>query len=236
MSAVKDPSIILSYTLRQNEDHQPSGAEGFPQRKHGHQEWIHTGTVPQDEIIPALRKDGVQDAANHASVASPRAHYEILFGYLPPQGTPKETEPYIPSVYFAGIVGFLTTSRGSIMLASADAATDPVIDPNYFATQHDWAILRNAARVAMSVMSTDALKEHIEGAIDVKGFELRPDSTDEQIDAHVKAHSSTFFHPGGTAAMGKVVDTECRVQGVRGLRVVDASILPLTVGAHYQGV
>lgn len=42
------------------------------------------------------------------------------------------------------------------------------------------------------------------------------------------------FHPAGTASMGTVVDSDCKVKGVDGLRVVDASILPLPIAAHYQ--
>jgi len=43
-----------------------------------------------------------------------------------------------------------------------------------------------------------------------------------------------FCHPGGTCTMGTVVDGDCRVKGVGGLRVMDASIIPLPLGAHYQ--
>jgi choline dehydrogenase-like flavoprotein len=45
---------------------------------------------------------------------------------------------------------------------------------------------------------------------------------------------STLYHAAGTAAMGKVVDTELRVYGVTGLRVVDASVLPVPLASHYQ--
>ena len=58
--------------------------------------------------------------------------------------------------------------------------------------------------------------------------------TDAEIDERARAVVATAYHPAGTAAMGDVVDTDCRVKGVQGLRVVDASILPVSIGAHLQ--
>lgn len=59
-------------------------------------------------------------------------------------------------------------------------------------------------------------------------------SSDEELDARIKRSAATWFHPAGTAAMGKVVDTELRVLGAERLRVVDTSVLPCPIGAHYQ--
>ena len=72
-------------------------------------------------------------------------------------------------------------------------------------------------------------------SVSARGFNIGLDSTDEELNARMKPFSGTWYHPGGTAAMGSVVDSECRVDGVQGLRVVDASILPKPLGAHYQG-
>ncbi len=65
---------------------------------------------------------------------------------------------------------------------------------------------------------------------------LTSESTDEEIDARVKRSAATWFHFAGSAAMGKVVDSDLRVFGVDGLRVCDASVLPCPIGAHYQVV
>ncbi|KAK1145127.1 hypothetical protein N8T08_004560 [Aspergillus melleus] len=65
---------------------------------------------------------------------------------------------------------------------------------------------------------------------------LRPDCTDEEIDENVRREGITFFYPGGSAAMGQVVDTQLRVQGVMGLRVADASVLPVPITGYYQAI
>ena len=62
---------------------------------------------------------------------------------------------------------------------------------------------------------------------------LTPDSSDEEIDARVRLAGNTFFHPMGTASMGKVVNTDLKVKGVdQGLRVVDASVVPTPIAGH----
>lgn len=59
-------------------------------------------------------------------------------------------------------------------------------------------------------------------------------SADADLDARLKGFSSTFYHLAGTAAMGSVTDSHCRIKGMKKLRVVDASILPISIGAHLQ--
>jgi len=60
--------------------------------------------------------------------------------------------------------------------------------------------------------------------------------TDAQLIACVRAKAETIYHPVGTCRMGidadAVVDTECRVKGVAGLRVVDASVMPTLIGGN----
>ena len=59
-------------------------------------------------------------------------------------------------------------------------------------------------------------------------------STDQELDARVRRCAGTFYHTAGTASMGEVVDAECKVKGVLGLRVVDASVMPTPVSAHFM--
>ena len=58
-------------------------------------------------------------------------------------------------------------------------------------------------------------------------FTVPESESEEDIRAHIAAYTGTLYHPAGTCAMGSVVDAELRVQGVEGVRVVDASVMPM---------
>ncbi|KAK7943181.1 uncharacterized protein PG986_012294 [Apiospora aurea] len=139
-------------------------------------------------------------------------------------------------VGFSGI-SLSPTSRGSVTLASADIRDSPVIDPNYLATAVDRYIYREGVRQEVAVAgSTQTVlgREILDGEAQPEGVDqpYTVDSTDEYIDARIWAAARSVHHPMGTAAMGKVVDTNLRVKGVCGLRIVDASVLPVVVPAH----
>jgi choline dehydrogenase len=117
-------------------------------------------------------------------------------------------------------------SRGRVTLASADAAAAPRILFNYMATERDRREMRNAIRLTREVMAQGPLDEF-------RGEELAPGpqvESDADLDAWVRQHGESAYHPCGTCRMGAddeaVVDAEGRVHGVDGLRVVDASIMP----------
>lgn len=90
-------------------------------------------------------------------------------------------------------------------------------------------------RLALRAFETPEGKEIVEGEIIPKGFAaLTSGSSDAELDARIKATAATWFHPAGSTAMGKVVDTELNVLGVEKLRVCDTSVFPCPIGAHYQ--
>jgi len=128
------------------------------------------------------------------------------------------------------IIALTPTSRGSVTIASADPTATPIIDPDYYATEADRVAIRTGVKkVLTSALSTSVGRSIFEG--ELTGH---VGDTDDVIDARVQEYGSGFYHPGGTCAMGTVVDGACRVVGMNGLRVVDASIIPLPLGAHYQ--
>ena len=125
-------------------------------------------------------------------------------------------------------------SRGRIGLASADPFADPAIFANYLATEEDRRALREGFKMVREVAGQKAL-------LAIRGDEVEPGlqvQTDDEIDAFIRKNAETIYHPVGTCRMGAVgdpmavVDAELRVQGLTGLRVVDASVFPTLVGGN----
>ena len=123
-------------------------------------------------------------------------------------------------------------SRGRLWLASADPAVPPAFCFNYLDDGQDIADLRASVRVARAIFAQAPLAPF-------RGRELSPGESvqsDGEIDAWVRQRAESGYHPAGTCRMGSdakaVVDSQCRVRGVAGLRVVDASIMPSIVSGN----
>jgi choline dehydrogenase len=119
-------------------------------------------------------------------------------------------------------------SRGEITLRSADPAEPPRIRFNYMSHERDWAEFRRCIRLTREIFAQPAFDPY-------RGPEIAPGAdvqTDDELDAFVREHVESAYHPCGTCRMGRrddplaVVDPECRVIGVDGLRVADSSIFP----------
>jgi len=123
-------------------------------------------------------------------------------------------------------------SRGWVKLKSADPEAAPEIVFNYFAEEEDKEAFRAGLRWTREIFAQPALDEY-------RGKEVSPGpevQTDEQIDQWLAETSETAYHPAGSCRMGTdemaVVDPECRVHGVRNLRVVDSSIMPTVTNGN----
>ena len=134
------------------------------------------------------------------------------------------------------VLGLLPTSRGTITLASTDPSANPIVDPNYLDSEIDREALRTGIRLVLRAMlDTTSGQSIVEAETPPPGQPLlTSSSSDAEIDQRVQAVGRSFLQSAGTADMGEVVDTELRVKDVQGLRVVDASILPLPLAGHYQ--
>jgi choline dehydrogenase-like flavoprotein len=123
-------------------------------------------------------------------------------------------------------------SRGRISLVSADPTAAPRIDPNFLAERDDVDRLVRGFKLMRAILSQRALSDH--GARELQASASA--QTDEQIEAFIRGHADTIYHPVGSCRMGAgahdVVDAQLRVHGMQGLRVVDASIMPRIVGGN----
>ena len=120
-------------------------------------------------------------------------------------------------------------SRGRVRLTSKDPRQHPSILFNYMSTEQDWQEFRDAIRITREIINQPALDPY-------RGRELSPGAqcqSDAELDAFVRDHAETAFHPCGSCKMGEddmaVVDGQGRVHGLQGLRVIDASIMPLII-------
>ncbi|MDR5655354.1 GMC family oxidoreductase [Ruixingdingia sedimenti] len=126
-------------------------------------------------------------------------------------------------------------SRGRVGLASADPRAAPVIDPNYLSDPDDVDRLARGIRIARQLAEA-APFDAVRGAELEPGPQIRSDADLAQF-IRQRAHSA--YHPTGTCAMGMgpdaVVDPQLRVHGIRGLRVVDAAVMPTLLGGNTGG-
>jgi choline dehydrogenase len=153
---------------------------------------------------------------------------DLQFGAIP--GPPPLPELGPPTQRAVGtLVGAVhVRSRGRVSIASPDPAARPLVDPAYFADEADLEVLVAGVRMAREIAAREPLAS-------ITGGELTPGADvddDDRVRDWVRATAGTMFHPTGTCAMGgaagSVCDPELRVRGVAGLRVVDASVMPVT--------
>ena len=119
-------------------------------------------------------------------------------------------------------------SRGSVTLRSADPRVPPKIQFNYLSDPGDWQDFRTAIRLSREIFAAPAMAAHVKDEIQPG----RAAVSDAALDDFIRDHVESAYHPCGTVRMGRrddplaVVDPECRVIGVDGLRVADSSIFP----------
>ena len=135
--------------------------------------------------------------------------------------------------FTASVCNLNPTSRGSVRIRGADVAQPPRISPNYLSTAEDRRVAADSLRVTRRIVAQPALakyspEEHLPG----------PQYTsDEDLVRAGGAIANTIFHPVGTVCMGAPgdaapLDSHLRLRNVRGLRVVDASIMPTIVSGN----
>ena len=128
----------------------------------------------------------------------------------------------------ASVCNLNPSSRGSVTLKSPDFKVPPAIAPNYLSTEEDRKVAADSLRVTRRIMSQPAM-----AAFEPEEFKPGVQyQSDEELAKLAGDIASTIFHPVGTTRMGReddpmaVVNSHLQVRGVRGLRVVDAGVMP----------
>ncbi|WP_258051790.1 GMC family oxidoreductase [Mesorhizobium sp. INR15] len=156
-----------------------------------------------------------------------------------PIAAPMTATPHLGPLYRGYEDGFALRaivvrpeSRGHISLKTDDPRMAPRILQNFLTSENDRKLLRTGLRMARDIGRQEPMRKYVDREIAPAGF------SDGEIDEHIHATAITVHHPLGTCKMGTeadplaVVDTSLRVRGTRGLRVVDASVMPDLVGGN----
>jgi choline dehydrogenase len=161
---------------------------------------------------------------------TPNLEYHVQPLSLEKFGDPLHAFP----AFTASVCNLRPTSRGHVRIASADTYAPPKITPNYLSTEQDRQVAVDALTLTRKIVAAPALAKYAPQ-------EFRPGpqfGTALELAEAAAQIGTTIFHPVGTCKMGKasdqlaVVDSELRVRGVRGLRVVDASVMPFITSGN----
>ena len=159
------------------------------------------------------------------SLDAPDVQYHFAPGFFLSHGA---RNPAGESGYSVAGLVMTPASRGTVRLGGPDPNAKPLVDPRYFSDPDGSDLRRSvwAFRLGQRIADADAFAAINEGPYEPE----RVLESDAEIEPFLRAHSETLYHPVGTCRMGTdagaVVDPELRVRGLRGLRVVDASVMP----------
>ncbi|KAK8121929.1 hypothetical protein PG984_010599 [Apiospora sp. TS-2023a] len=250
-------ALYLAYRLRDPSLGYALGSAAFHQRQDPKfsnsplpWDWVVSQPLPAEIIERHQKESGSGDT----STPQQRNIWEVITMYVPPiPGVPLDGTHIATSTML-----LRPTSRGTVTIRSTDPNDAPRIQPNHLSTALDRDTLVHAVQSTLKAMlETSAMKPIVAGESPPafigkigaaaesgegpdsteSGIDLVPltaDASPEVLEDRIRRTGLAHAHPGGTAAMGKVVDTEGKVLGVRGLRIADASVVPIPLGGHPQ--
>ena len=142
--------------------------------------------------------------------------------------------PHPFSAFTASVLQLRPESAGHLELSSANMDDHPLIHPNYLATDTDCRTIVKGIQIARKIAEYEPLKSHVTEEF-APGSDVAFDDEEATLD-WARRTAVTIYHPTGTCKMGiddmAVVDARLKVKGVEGLRVADASIMPIIVSGN----
>ncbi|MES2402407.1 MAG: GMC family oxidoreductase N-terminal domain-containing protein [Pseudomonadota bacterium] len=167
--------------------------------------------------------------------SSPDQPYPNIEYHVQPLSLDAFGEPlHAFNAFTASVCNLNPTSRGTVHIKSPRFEDAPAIAPNYLSTAEDRQVAADSLRVTRKIVSQSALAKY-------QPEEFKPGvqfQTDEDLARLAGDIATTIFHPVGTTKMGRdddpmaVVDSHLRVRGIKGLRVVDAGVMPLITSGN----
>ncbi|KAG6827853.1 hypothetical protein H0H92_010243 [Tricholoma furcatifolium] len=215
-TALRNATLMEEQTQEWIERHQgPYAAGTFNEAG-----WLR---LPPDAEV--LRVFGDPSAGNRS------AHYEFIIA----NGATRLPIPPTGNYMVIGTVVVSPLSRGQVLITSPDAFSPsaPLINPNLLSSDFDLITMRSAIRAVRRFAQAPAFADYVISLQDTA-------ETDEELEEFIRGTAITVSHCVGTSAMSPkdaswgVVDPDLKVKGVRGLRVVDSSAIPLVPAAHSQ--
>ncbi|EIM83276.1 aryl-alcohol-oxidase from pleurotus Eryingii [Stereum hirsutum FP-91666 SS1] len=175
--------------------------------------------------------DPIFETVQDPSAGKLSAHYEFIFidGFL---GTPPATGNFLSIA--TNVVS--PTSRGTVTINSTNPFDFPLIDPGLLNSDFDIHTIVEAIKAARRFVGSPAFSNYIVDTVIPANA-----TTDDELAQFARDNAGTVFHPTGTTAMSAwndtssgVVNPDLTVKGVKGLRIIDAGILPFVPAAHTQ--
>ncbi|MFM1827333.1 MAG: alcohol dehydrogenase, partial [Pseudomonadota bacterium] len=149
--------------------------------------------------------------------------------HVQPLSLPKFGEPLHPfDAITPSVCNLRPSSRGSVHIQHPETLASPKIQCNYLSTEDDINASVRGLEITRAIMRSHALAR-FEPQEFLPGPSVR---TTEELAQAARELGTTIFHPVGTCAMGTVLDSDCRLRGIAGLRVVDASAMPLITSGN----
>lgn len=179
-----------------------------------------------------LLTSNIGEAGGFVRTRPDLAAADIQFHFGPAYFVEHGFETFDGHAFSIGPTLISVESRGRVELASADPFARPRIVGNYLTAGADVATLTAGVRIAREIATAGPMQPF-------RGREIYPGpdiTTDAEVEGYVREVAELLYHPVGTCAMGApgsaVVDPELRVNGITGLRVADASVMPTIVGGN----
>ena len=188
-------------------------------------QWMFNGSGP---LTVGAGQIGGGAVTEHARGNRPDVQFMVM-----PMSVPRPGEPLHKFSGFTSVVFQChPRSRGKLSIQSDDPAAAPQIQPNYLTQEIDQKVLISGIKMVRAIHAQPAFAGLVEREF-MPGNDI---VSDDEILDFARHNGSTIFHPCGTCKMGTddmaVVDPELRVRGIKGLRVIDASVIPTIPAAN----